>query len=873
MKETHVLPSRFLPLRVLVWSMVLLALLLITGCTVIPVSPGGTPLAPLPVTPPAPAPVGRTWPQIQEAGSLHVGTSADYPPFAYYDEAFRLTGFDPTLIREIGERLGLEVRMTDMPFNGLFDSLQVGQIDAAIGAIAVTTEREQQADFTNIYFISEDAFLARADAAFNVLGSMEDVEEQALVGVQEGSVYATWAERELVERGVLPAANLMLYGDISRAVKDLELGRIDLVILDAVAAERLQETGSVKIVARGLNRQRYAIAVPIGADELRRNLNAALEQLRDEGRITELAVEYMGLEEPQPLPTFAPTALPTGTATPLPIPTLQPTATQTPVSPPTRCVDGSAWVADLSFDDQNMKAPPVLQPGQAFVKSWRLLNSGACTWDDRYRLTFVGGNVAGARMSGQATYVSGRVESGQTYDMSIAMIAPYTPGTYQGYWQMYNDLNQPFGQRIWVGIRVPSPTTATPTPTPTPSSSIYFVASRTSIRQGESVTFTWQVRGVREVYFYREGQNWWNHGVSGESSRTEYPDRTISYFLRVVRTDGSVEIREIRIYVTPSPNAPDIRLFSVVPEWQVTLGQCVQITWEVQGEISSLDILRNGVTLWGGAPARSSLQDCPPATGRYEYQLRARGPGGDSVAVRAIDVASPTQPTSTPTPTPTPILPATPTPTPTSVPPANVQQFIVSPNQIQAGQCAGITWVVVGDPAMVQISRDMQLLFDNAPLTGTAQDCPAMPGTYIYRIEVVNRVGQISDFREVALVVVDAPATATPTFTPTETPTAGPSTPTDTPTPAPEGPVINFFAVTPDVVALGECVTIQWGYTGTDLAATSLTRGDEKLLGDPPPSGDYNDCPPGPGEYFYRLSLFPNAGGSVEEVRTVIVNP
>ncbi|MGL4651767.1 MAG: transporter substrate-binding domain-containing protein, partial [Caldilineaceae bacterium] len=823
-------PGRLRPLALM---LSLLVMLLAAGCTVTPVLPGGAS--------PTPAPVGGNWSEIQRQGSLRVGTSADYPPFSFYDEEFRLTGFDPTLMREIGERLGLEVRLTDIPFDGLFDSLQVGQMDAAIGAISVTTEREQQVDFTNIYFISEDAFLARADAAFNVLGSVEEVEAQARVGVQEGSVYQTWAQRELVDRGVLPAANLLLYGDISRAVKDLELGRIDLVILDAIPAERLAEEGNVKIVARGLNRQRYAIAVPNGADVLRRNLNVALEELRDEGRISELSVEFLGVEpnDAQPLPTFAPTVtpLPTWTPTPRPVQTLPPppTRTNTPIPVPTRCLDDMSWVADLTFDDRNMTAPPILLPGQPFVKSWRILNSGSCTWDSRYRLGF----VRGAQMSGQTTFISGRVLPGQTYDLSVSMVAPVTPGTYQGFWRMVNELGQPFGEQIWAGIRVLPPATATPRPTATPATSISFVASRTEIRQGESVTFTWRVTGVREVYFYREGQNWWNNGVAGEDSRTERPNQTTSYFLRVVHIDGRVEIREIRIYVTPTASAPEIRLFTIAPEGQMNLGQCLQVNWEVAGQVNSVNIDRNGILIFQNAPLRGSLTDCPSQPGGYNYRLTAAGAGGESVAVRFINVVRPTQPTATPT--------------ATQVPPVLVQQFVVDPDQIQLGQCASITWVVTGNPALIQIRRNGQLLYDNAPFSGNSQDCPPLAATYVYRIEVTNRQGVLSDVREELLLVQGAPATATPTQpAPTLTPTPtqpAPGTPTPTPTTAPEGSVINFFTVMPEQVVTGECVTAQWGYTGVDLAATSLTRNDEKLVGDPPPTGEFIDCPPGPGEY------------------------
>jgi polar amino acid transport system substrate-binding protein len=880
--------------RFLVWLLALISLLLIAGCTITPVLPGEATATPAPATPEAAV---RSWDEITESGSLRVGTSADYPPFAYYDDEFRLTGLDPELIRELAQRLGLEARLFDGPFEQLGDGLVAGEFDAAIGALSVNPERERQVDFTNIYFISEDAFLARADAGIDLLGSLQEVQAQARIGVQQGSVFQSWAERELVERGILPAANLLLYSDISRAVKDLELDRIDLVILDAAPAERFAADGTLRIVARGLNRQRYAIAVPAGADDLRRRLNVVLEEMRNEGRLGELISEFMGVEPSDlvPLPTLeatptqTPTETPTATSTQTPtltptatptrrfIPTWTPTPLPTWTPTPSRCTDNLSWVADLSLDDRNMTAPPVLQPGQPFVKSWRVLNSGTCAWDSRYRLLFVGGNTPGAQMGGQPTSVTGVVPSGQTYDISVPMVAPLRPGTYQGFWQMFNELNQPFGQRIWVGIRILPPVTPTPIPPPTafptarptlrptatPTTQITFFANRTQITQGDSVTFVWSVRNAREVYFYREGQNWWENGVVGDSSRTEFPNQTTSYFLRVVRPDGGVEIREIRIFVTGAVNAPHIASFTLNPSGRITLGQCIQVSWEVRGSVNNVRLLRTGVTLNSNAPATGSLQDCPPQTGNIDYRLEASGPGGNSVAARAIEVVQPTQPTLSPTPTPT----FTPTPTQTSVPPANIQQFSVLPNSIFVGECTSVSWSVVGDPQQIILRRAGQVLADQLPVTGSIKECPTPAGTYIYRLEAINRQGIVSDVREDALQVRPpvAPSTPTPTLEPP---------PLVTPTPGPGGSVINFFTVAPDTVAKGGCFEINWGYTGVDLATTSITRNDALILLDPAPSGNLTDCPPDIGEYFYRLTLGPEFGPApVVETRQVFVLP
>jgi len=82
------------------------------------------------------------WPRIQAAGKMVVGTAADYPPFAYYNGGFQLDGFDIALMREIGQRLGVDVEIKDMAFDGLGGALLLNQIDVAIAALSVTPERD-----------------------------------------------------------------------------------------------------------------------------------------------------------------------------------------------------------------------------------------------------------------------------------------------------------------------------------------------------------------------------------------------------------------------------------------------------------------------------------------------------------------------------------------------------------------------------------------------------------------------------------------------------------------------------------------------------------------------------------------------------------
>jgi heat shock protein HslJ len=415
-----------------------------------------------------------------------------------------------------------------------------------------------------------------------------------------------------------------------------------------------------------------------------------------------------------------------------------------------------ALVEHLSMDDKNMSAPPQLAPGQPFTKGWRVRNVGTCTWDQNYRLVYAHGNDPAARMGGEPVALTRSVAPNETYDLQINLIAPLKPGTYQGFWQMVNGQNLAFGERLPVGISVTAPATATPAPTQTPAPGIDFRVDRTNIKQGECVVFSWKVENVREVYFYAQGEPWQDKGVAGEGSQTVCPTTTTVYELRVVKLDGTVEIRQITIYVEPVAGAPVITRFSVDPEPQITVGQCVQIRWEVEGQVDRVNLTANNAVLWDGAPTKGSLENCPPGMGTVDYALEASGPGGSSRQQRTIRVIAAA--TATPVPPTTTAQPPTPVP-PTAAPEAPViNAFEVQPNQVEIGSCVNVSWRTGGGVARVQIKRNGAVVLDNAPFEGAGQDCSlAQPGTVTYGIEAFNSASEPVSTEESVTVSEAAP--------------------------------------------------------------------------------------------------------------------
>ena len=150
----------------------------------------------------------------------------------------------------------------------------------------------------------------------------------------------------------------------------------------------------------------------------------------------------------QPLPTETPTQQflpPTETAAP--IFTLDPT--QAALTPDALCDDYSF---DLTTLDVTIPDGTPMTPGQDFVKTWKIKNTGICTWDTSYKPIFSYSSPPNQRMSAHPVPLAALVAPGQEVDVSVQFKAPTTPGEYAGYWQMVNAKGIPFGKKDYILI-------------------------------------------------------------------------------------------------------------------------------------------------------------------------------------------------------------------------------------------------------------------------------------------------------------------------------------------------------------------------------------------------------------------------------------
>jgi hypothetical protein len=162
---------------------------------------------------------------------------------------------------------------------------------------------------------------------------------------------------------------------------------------------------------------------------------------------TQLAAQVtpsLAVETPQP------TTAATQTQS-VPQPTNQSAASPTTTSVP---CDRAEFVSDVTVPDGTK-----IGPGTSFVKTWRLKNTGSCTWTTSYRVVFDSGNALGAPASFN---LPTNVPPNGIADISVNMKAPDSPKDYESFWKLQNAAGITFGlgsnadNAFWVKISVGS---------------------------------------------------------------------------------------------------------------------------------------------------------------------------------------------------------------------------------------------------------------------------------------------------------------------------------------------------------------------------------------------------------------------------------
>lgn len=167
---------------------------------------------------------------VAETPPLRVGFASFVPPFVLQGGHNQLYGFDVIMVQTLCKMMKRQCQFKPMRFKYLFRALNAGEIDLAVGAIAITPSRVQKMSFSQPYLPSFLAFLTQTNTfnePFNILQLANK-----RIGVVEGTIFA-----EEIQRMGIKNPKIISFRTEAILVNALASGKIDAALMDAADCE------------------------------------------------------------------------------------------------------------------------------------------------------------------------------------------------------------------------------------------------------------------------------------------------------------------------------------------------------------------------------------------------------------------------------------------------------------------------------------------------------------------------------------------------------------------------------------------------------------------------------------------------------------
>jgi polar amino acid transport system substrate-binding protein len=222
---------------------------------------------------------------------LSVGSDVPYPPFEQFGSSkSEFKGFDIELMEAIAEKIGRQVEFHDTSFETIFRDVGQGKFDAEISASTITPEREKEVDFSNPYYLSEQAILVKEGSEITGLSDLAGKKvaaQQGTTGLELGKEKAEASEMRAFPEG-------------PDAINALKAGTVEAVIIDTpVAQHAVENTTGIEIAENVPTEEDYGIAVAQGSSELLEEINQGLKEVEEDGTYTKIFKKWFHAPPPK----------------------------------------------------------------------------------------------------------------------------------------------------------------------------------------------------------------------------------------------------------------------------------------------------------------------------------------------------------------------------------------------------------------------------------------------------------------------------------------------------------------------------------------------------------------------------------------------
>ena len=243
----------------------------------------------------------RTLDEIVASKKLIVGVNPTLPPLGIFNDKNEIDGFDVDVARKLGELLGVKTEIVQVGSPDRIPFVSSGKIDAVLGAMTITAERQKVIDFTVPLHTEVLGVLTTKSKPYKDYMDLNDPAVK-LVEVRGSTPVKLVQEK-------LPKAQLLLLDNYPDAVRAIAQGRADAMIdvMDFMTEHTAKHKVDWRIVDAPIDVYFCGIGVQKGNDALRDKLSAAVKELHRNGYVDERWKKWFGgpmLHDPRTAPSY-----------------------------------------------------------------------------------------------------------------------------------------------------------------------------------------------------------------------------------------------------------------------------------------------------------------------------------------------------------------------------------------------------------------------------------------------------------------------------------------------------------------------------------------------------------------------------------------
>ena len=224
-------------------------------------------------------------------GKLTVATSPDFAPYEFYsldaDGNATLAGFDIAFAQYIADKLGLELNIIPMDFDGTLSELQAKNVDIGMAGYSPDPKRESIMSFTKIYYNGGQSFIT-SKAKDDEITSLEAANNSKYqIGAQTGSI-----QMDLANKNTPDADNIGLT-KVPDIIAEVVSGKLDGAFMETIVAKAYQAQYEDLVIVCDVPYEQEGSAIGVNKDNdvLLAAMNLIIDEAINDGSLQKFVDE------------------------------------------------------------------------------------------------------------------------------------------------------------------------------------------------------------------------------------------------------------------------------------------------------------------------------------------------------------------------------------------------------------------------------------------------------------------------------------------------------------------------------------------------------------------------------------------------------